>query len=134
FALLAGVNPDEVDAWYLGIYIDALQWVELPNTRGMSQFADGGILATKPYVASGSYINKMSNYCQNCHYDVNLRVGANACPFNSLYWHFIDTHHQQLSNNARMALILSQWSKRDKADKQELLKQARLYLNQINTL
>jgi len=134
FALLAGVNPDEVDAWYLGIYIDALQWVELPNTRGMSQFADGGILATKPYVSSGSYINKMSNYCQNCHYDVNQRVGERACPFNSLYWHFIDTHHEQLSNNARMSLILSQWNKRDKADKQELLKQARLYLNQINTL
>lgn len=134
FALLAGVNPDDVDAWYLGIYIDALQWVELPNTRGMSQFADGGILATKPYVSSGSYINKMSNYCQNCHYDVNQRVGERACPFNSLYWHFIDTHHEQLSNNARMSLILSQWNKQDKAAKQELLEQARCYLNQIDSL
>ncbi|WP_404409932.1 cryptochrome/photolyase family protein [Pseudidiomarina marina] len=134
FALLANVNPDEVDAWYLGIYIDALQWVELPNTRGMSQFADGGVLATKPYVSSGSYINKMSNYCQHCHYDVNQRVGTNSCPFNSLYWHFIDSHYEQLSKNARMGLILSQWDKRDKTDKQELLEQARLYLNQIDSL
>jgi Uncharacterized protein related to deoxyribodipyrimidine photolyase len=134
FALLSGVAPDEVDAWYLGIYIDALQWVELPNTRGMSQFADGGILATKPYISSGSYINKMSNYCQSCHYDVNQRVGENACPFNSLYWHFIETHKKQLRNNGRMGLILNQWDKRDESDKQELLKQARFYLSQVDSL
>jgi len=73
FSLLTQTHPDEVDAWYLGVYIDAIEWVELPNTRGMSQYADGGILATKPYVSSGNYINKMSNYCGKCHYNVKQK-------------------------------------------------------------
>ncbi len=85
YALLSQTHPDEVDKWYLGIYIDAIEWVEITNTRGMSQFADGGIVATKPYVSSGNYINKMSNYCKNCHYSVNKKTGEKACPFNSLY-------------------------------------------------
>jgi len=90
FSLLTQTHPNEVDAWYLGVYIDAIEWVEMPNTRGMSQYADGGILATKPYVSSGSYINKMSNYCGSCHYNVKDKLGEKACPFNSLYWHFLD--------------------------------------------
>ena len=88
FALLAGCDPDEVDAWYLGIYIDAFEWVEMPNTRGMSQYADGG-LGSKPHVSSASYINKMSDYCQDCVYNAKCRHGEGACPFNSLYWHFM---------------------------------------------
>jgi deoxyribodipyrimidine photolyase-like uncharacterized protein len=88
FALLAGLDPAEVHHWYLGIYIDAFEWVELPNTIGMSQFADGGLLATKPYVSSAAYIDRMSDYCKGCHYDKKLRVGENACPFNALYWDF----------------------------------------------
>ena len=88
-----------MDQWYLGIYIDAIEWVELPNTRGMSQFADGGLIATKPYAASGSYINKMSDYCQCGHYKVKERSSADACPFNSLYWHFMDRHREKFSNN-----------------------------------
>ncbi|MDP5043685.1 MAG: cryptochrome/photolyase family protein, partial [Leeuwenhoekiella sp.] len=89
YALLTQTHPDEVDAWYLGIYIDAIEWVEITNTRGMSQFADGGIVATKPYISSGSYINKMSTYCKDCHYNVNHKTEEDACPFNSLYWNFL---------------------------------------------
>lgn len=107
FSLLTQIHPDEVDAWYLGVYIDAIEWVELPNTRGMSQYADGGILATKPYVSSGSYINKMSNYCSSCHYNVKDKLGDKACPFNSLYWHFLDEKKENFANNQRMAMMMS---------------------------
>jgi deoxyribodipyrimidine photolyase-related protein len=107
YLLLTQTNPDEVDDWYLGIYIDALEWVQLPNTRGMSQFADGGLIATKPYVSSGSYINKMSNYCSSCKYNVKERLGENACPFNSLYWNFLDDKRPQLSKNFRMKMMYS---------------------------
>lgn len=106
FALLAQIHPDEVDRWYLGIYADAIEWVQLPNTRGMSQWADGGIVATKPYVSAASYISKMSNYCDTCTYDKKKRVGDNACPFNSLYWHFLDDKKEHFSKNNRMAMML----------------------------
>jgi len=107
FSLLAQLHPDAVDAWYLGVYIDAIEWVEMPNTRGMSQYADGGIVATKPYVSSGSYINKMSNYCGSCHYKVKEKLGEKACPFNSLYWHFLDEKKQHFANNQRMSMMLA---------------------------
>jgi deoxyribodipyrimidine photolyase-related protein len=107
FSLLTQMHPDEVDAWYLGVYIDAIEWVEIPNTRGMSQYADGGILATKPYVSSGSYINKMSNYCGSCHYNVKEKLGEKACPFNSLYWNFLDEKKEHFKNNQRMAMMLN---------------------------
>ena len=105
FALLAHIHPDEVSRWYLGVYIDAIQWVEITNTRGMSQYADGGIIATKPYVSSASYINKMGNYCTECHYSKNERTGENACPFNSLYWNFLDSKKDKLRNNRRMGMM-----------------------------
>lgn len=105
FALLLQTHPDEVDAWYLGIYADAVEWVQLPNTRGMSQYADGGVLATKPYVSSGSYVNKMSNYCAQCSYDKKKRTGENACPFNSLYWNFLDDKRVELKGNNRMGMM-----------------------------
>lgn len=107
FALLLHVHPDEVDAWYLGVYIDALQWVEITNTRGMSQFADGGLIATKPYISSANYINKMSNYCGSCRYNHQQRVGENACPFNSLYWNFLEDKKEHFKNNPRMSMMLS---------------------------
>ncbi|HLO72888.1 MAG TPA: cryptochrome/photolyase family protein [Flavobacterium sp.] len=107
FSLLAQLHPDAVDAWYLGVYIDAIEWVEMPNTRGMSQYADGGIVATKPYVSSGSYINKMSNYCGSCHYNVKDKLGEKACPFNSLYWHFLDEKKHHFANNQRMSMMLA---------------------------
>ena len=107
YLLLTQTHPNAVDDWYLGIYIDALQWVQLPNTRGMSQYADGGKIATKPYVSSGSYINKMSNYCSSCQYNVKERLGPNACPFNSLYWNFLDDKKQKLAKNQRMRMMYS---------------------------
>lgn len=107
YLLLTQTHPDAVDDWYLGIYIDAIEWVQLPNTRGMSQYADGGKIATKPYVSSGSYINKMSNYCGSCQYNVKDRLGENACPFNSLYWNFLDDNKPKLFNNQRMRMMYS---------------------------
>jgi deoxyribodipyrimidine photolyase-related protein len=134
FALLTMTHPDEVDQWYLGIYIDAIEWVELPNTRGMSQFADGGILATKPYVSSANYINKMSNYCSGCHYDFKKKIGEKACPFNSLYWNFLMVHEEQLSKNGRMNMMYAQLNKMNTEQKNEIREQAELYLDRVDTL
>jgi deoxyribodipyrimidine photolyase-related protein len=134
FALLAGIHPDEVDHWYLGIYIDAIQWVEIVNTRGMSQFADGGMVATKPYVSSANYIHKMSDYCDDCHYQWRKNTGDRACPFNSFYWAFLHRHRQQLAKNPRVAMMFRTWD-RMKDDKQrELLTQAENYQAALNAL
>lgn len=105
FALLNQTDPDEADRWYLGIYNDAIEWVEITNTRGMSQNADGGLLATKPYIASANYINKMSNYCKGCSYDPKKRTGDLACPFNALYWNFLDDKKELLRSNRRMEMM-----------------------------
>ncbi len=113
YALLTQTHPNEVDAWYLGIYNDALEWVQLPNTRGMSQYADGGIIATKPYISSGSYINKMSNYCKSCYYKVNDKTGDKACPFNALYWNFLDEKRHLLQGNQRMSMMYRLLDKMD---------------------
>jgi len=116
FSLLAGIDPLHVHHWYLGIYIDAIEWVEVPNTLGLSQFADGGLLATKPYVSSAAYIDRMSDYCKGCYYDKSLRTGPRSCPFNSLYWAFLIRKKDKLSSSPRMALPyknLSTWSKQD---------------------
>lgn len=134
FALLAGVHPDAVDAWYLGIYIDAIEWVEITNTRGMSQFADGGIVGTKPYVSSAAYINKMSSYCSGCYYDKAKKTGDKACPFNSLYWHFYDLHENKLAKNPRIGMMYNLWHRMAPQDKAALLEQADYYLNHINEL
>ncbi len=104
YALLSGVRPQEVHRWYLAVYVDAVEWVELPNTLGMSQFADGGVLASKPYAASGKYIQRMSNHCKGCRYDPALSVGASACPFTTLYWDFLLRHEPMLSANPRMGM------------------------------
>jgi len=113
FALLAGLAPAQVHAWYLGVYIDAFEWVELPNTLGMSQFADGGLLATKPYVSSAAYIDRMSDYCKGCHYDKKLRVGERACPFNALYWDFFERNSATLARNPRIGMVYRQLEKMD---------------------
>ncbi|TBX64806.1 cryptochrome/photolyase family protein [Flavobacterium silvisoli] len=134
FALLAGVHPDEVDAWYLGIYMDAFEWVEITNTRGMSQFADGGILGTKPYVSSATYIDKMSHYCGSCFYKKGLKTGEKACPFNSLYWDFYDRNEAKLSSNPRIGMMYNIWRKMKTEDKISLLNQADYYLKNINEL
>ena len=105
FSLLAGLSVAEVNEWYLLVYADAFEWVEMPNVSGMILFADGGNLASKPYVASGQYINRMSDYCKNCGYAVSKKTGKNACPFNYLYWDFLIKHRDKLSKNHRMGLI-----------------------------
>ncbi len=132
FALLAGINPDEVDRWYLGIYIDAIEWVEITNTRGMSQFADGGIVGTKPYVSSANYIKKQGNYCDQCAYDSNKKTGPGACPFNSLYWHFYARNREKLEKNPRIGMAYKTWDKM--GNKQEILDQAETYLQNIESL
>ncbi|MEM9718033.1 MAG: cryptochrome/photolyase family protein [Bacteroidota bacterium] len=134
FALLAGIDPTEVDAWYLGIYIDAIEWVEITNTRGMSQFADGGIVGTKPYISSANYIKKMSDYCSGCAYDAKLKVGEGACPFNSLYWDFYDRNRPLLEKNPRVSMMYRVWDKMDDADKQSIRTQAQTYLNTLEEL
>ncbi len=117
FCTLAGIDPDEVDAWYLGIYIDAIEWVQLPNTRGMSQFADGGIVGTKPYTSSAQYINKMSNYCSGCFYKNKEKFGERGCPFNTLYWDFLMRNRATLEKNPRIGMgyqLLAKMSDKDK--------------------
>jgi deoxyribodipyrimidine photolyase-related protein len=116
FALLAGLHPAQVHRWYLGVYIDAFEWVELPNTLGMSQFADGGRLATKPYVSSAAYIDRMSDYCKGCHYDRKARTGDRACPFNAMYWDFFARHQQRLSANPRLGMVYRQLARMSPAE------------------
>ena len=113
FALLAGLDPDAVHRWYLGVYIDAFEWVEMPNTLGMSQFADGGLLATKPYVSSAAYIDRMGDLCKGCAYDKKQRVGEKACPFNALYWDFFERNQATLGGNFRLAMVYRQLQKMD---------------------
>ncbi|MFQ3185356.1 MAG: deoxyribodipyrimidine photolyase-related protein [Marinomonas primoryensis] len=134
FCLLTEIQPKQVDEWYLGIYIDALEWVELPNTRGMSQFADGGWIASKPYAASGNYIHKMSDYCGSCHYKVKEKTGEQACPLNSLYWHFMVKHRERLAKNPRIGMIYGNWDKQNDEQKHAVLQRAQWCLDNIETL
>ena len=134
FALLAGLSVSEVCDWYLGVYLDAYEWVELPNTLGMALFADGGIMASKPYAASGKYIQKQGNHCKSCRYDPKRVTGEDACPYNSLYWHFINRHNELLSQNPRMGLILGGWRKRGDDDREAVLRWADRTLERIETL
>ncbi len=132
FALLAGIHPDEVDRWYLGIYIDAIEWVEITNTRGMSQFADGGIVGTKPYVSSANYIKKQGNYCGTCAYQADKKTGEGSCPFNSLYWHFHARNRELLEKNPRIGMVYRTWDKM--SNQQAILAQAEAYLLDMENL
>jgi len=134
FALLAGINPDEVDFWYLGIYIDAIQWVEITNTRGMSQFADGGIIGSKPYTGSANYIHKQSNYCEKCVYNRNTKTEADSCPFNSLYWDFHDRHREKLQHNHRLSMVYRLWDKMPATEREAVLLRANFCLENLETL
>ena len=134
FALLAGIDPAAVHRWYLGVYIDAFEWVEAPNTLGMSQFADDGLLATKPYVSSAAYINRMSDYCKGCHYDKKERVGDRACPFNALYWDFYERHESKFSNNPRIGMAYRQLAKMSRQDRAAISEQAMIWRKNINYL
>jgi deoxyribodipyrimidine photolyase-related protein len=128
FALLAGIEPQAVHEWYLAVYADAYEWVELPNTIGMALHADGGLLASKPYAASGNYIHRMSNFCHECAYDPSVGVGDHACPFNALYWNFISRHRERFKNNARMTYVHATWDKMDSEKQSALRKQAQVYI------
>ncbi|MGQ0563791.1 MAG: cryptochrome/photolyase family protein [Gemmobacter sp.] len=121
FALLAGVDPGLVHEWYLSVYVDAIEWVEVPNTIGMSQFADGGVVGSKPYVSSGAYIDRMSDYCGSCHYRVEDRTGERACPFNLLYWHFLTRHRERFEGNPRMAQMYRTWDRMDEGHRERVL-------------
>lgn len=134
FALMAGIHPDEIDRWYLGIYIDAFEWVEITNTRGMSQFADGGIVGTKPYLGSAAYIHKMSNYCGSCQYQRQEKLGDHACPLNSLYWHFYHRHREKLRNNPRIGMMYPTWDRMGEEQQQAILAQAERNLNRLEDL
>lgn len=132
FALLAGIAPRQIERWYLAVYADAFEWAEMPNTLGMAVFADGGKMASKPYAASGAYIDRMSDFCASCTYDVKQKTGPNACPFNYLYWAFLIRQKEHLSNNPRMAMpyrMLAEWPQTREA---EVLAEADAFLDQLD--
>lgn len=134
FCLLAGIHPDEVDRWYLGIYADAIEWVQITNTRGMSQYADGGLTATKPYASSAAYINRMSDYCQGCQYNPKEKFGPRACPFNALYWNFFIINADKLRSNPRLSLVYRQIDTFSPDLKQSIIHKAAAILENIEKL
>ena len=131
FALLAGLDVKQVQEWYLAVYADAYEWVEMPNTLGMALFGDGGIVASKPYAASGKYIHRMSNYCKDCKYDPDDMTGENACPFNALYWDFLVRHEEKFRGNQRMPYIFSTWDKFSPEKQQKIHQKANRTLQKI---
>lgn len=131
FALLAGIAPEEINAWYLAVYADAFEWVELPNTHGMAIHADGGQMASKPYAASGAYINRMSDYCRHCAHDVRDATGERACPFNFLYWDFIARHAERFARNPRMAMPLRSLARMDPGKLAAMRAKAQAFLSNL---
>ncbi|MEL7343721.1 MAG: cryptochrome/photolyase family protein [Pseudomonadota bacterium] len=132
FALLAGIDPHQVHEWYLAVYADAYEWVEAPNVIGMSQYADDGIIASKPYVSSGNYIDKMSDYCRGCVYDVKTKTGEGACPFNLLYWHFVDRHEDRFAKNPRMGNVVRTWGRMSDDKRSTIIKDADTILSRLD--
>lgn len=131
YALLYGVSPKAIHAWYLAVYVDAVEWVELPNTLGMSQFADGGLMASKPYCATGRYLQRMSNYCTGCRYVAEQRTGDRACPFTTLYWDFLLRHADTLRTNPRMAMQLRNLERLDGTTRAAIVQQAQAHRRQV---
>jgi len=130
FALLAGVSPAQLEEWYLIVYADAFEWVELPNTHGMALHADGGLLGSKPYAASGAYINRMSDYCAGCDYSPRLKSGSNACPFNYLYWYFLIVNEHKLKPNLRMAMPYRALARMTEERRQQIVHESEGFLAQ----
>ena len=131
FALLFGVDPKYVNDWFLSVYADAYEWVELPNVSGMVLFADGGFLASKPYAASGSYINKMSDYCKNCSYKVHKKSGPEACPFNYLYWNFLDRNREKLESNFRVNMMYMNYDRMSKDKKNNIYEDSIRFIGEL---
>ncbi len=134
FALLAGLEVESVCAWYLAVYVDAFEWVELPNTLGMALYGDGGLMASKPYAASGKYIQRQGDHCAHCPYTPSRVTGEGACPYNALYWHFLDTHRSSLEGNPRMGLMLKNWEKRDGEERASIVQWADRELDRLAPL
>ena len=132
FALLAGLAPEEVYQWYLAVYVDAVEWVELPNTAGMALYSNGGRFTSKPYIASGAYIKRMSNYCQGCQYEPTRRTGDRACPLTTLYWNFLDRHRDELNGNPRAALMMKNYQRIDASELELIRRQAKQILSDLN--
>ena len=132
FALLAGLDPKQVEEWYLLVYADAFEWVELPNTHGMALFADGGVMASKPYAASGAYIDRMSDYCDRCSFKPEVKLGPKACPFNYLYWDFLMRNEGQLKRNPRMAMPYRTLAKMEEGRKAEIAREAKAFLEGLS--
>lgn len=133
FALLAGIKPAEIEEWYLIVYADAFDWVELPNVHGMVMFADGGMLASKPYAASGAYIDRMSDYCGACTYSPRIKLGAGACPFNLLYWNFLIENREKLQRNPRMGMPYRTLDRMDPGRRDTIVAEAQDFLNGMDT-
>ena len=131
FALIAGLAPKAVNEWFLIVYADAYEWVELPNVSGMVLFADGGVLASKPYAAGGSYINKMSNYCASCRYKVTKKNGPDACPFNYLYWDFLARNRKKLAQNPRVGMMYRTYDRMGEDKKQAIDEDSHRFLEGI---
>lgn len=131
FALIAGISPAEVEEWYLIVFADAYEWVELPNVHGMILFADGGVLGSKPYAASGAYIDRMSDYCRDCYYDPKIKVGDRACPFNLLYWHFMMANRAMLERNPRMAMPYRTLDSMAPGRRQQIAREAKAFLDSL---
>ena len=131
FAMMAGVHPRAISDWYLGMYVDAVDWVTLPNTLGMSQHADGGVVGTKPYAASGRYIEKMGDYCAGCRYEPGVRTGETACPFTTFYWDFLIRHRPRFATNRRMALPLTHLERMDAVEKREIVEWAEVVRDRL---
>jgi deoxyribodipyrimidine photolyase-related protein len=127
YALLFGVHPKQVHAWYLSVYVDAVEWVELPNTLGMSQYGDGGLMASKPYVASGKYIDRMSNHCKGCRFNPAESIGEAACPFTTLYWDYLDRHADTLAKNPRMLMQLKNLNRLSESQRTAITEQAQAH-------
>lgn len=132
FALLAGIDPQYVNEWYLIVYADAYEWVELPNVTGMILFADGGLLASKPYAAGGNYLHKMSNYCEGCEYQVTKKNGPEACPFNYLYWDFLSRHRDKLKSNPRISMLYNTLDRMDEEKQKAIRRDSEKFLNELD--
>jgi deoxyribodipyrimidine photolyase-related protein len=131
YALLLGVDPQQVHGWYLSVYVDAVEWVELPNTLGMSQYADGGVMASKPYVASGKYLQRMGNHCKGCRYDPAQATGDRACPYTTLYWDFLLRHEQALAKNPRMVMQVKNLKRLDEGQRAAIQAQALAHVQAV---
>jgi deoxyribodipyrimidine photolyase-related protein len=134
FGILAEIEPKQLSAWYLAVYVDAIEWVELPNVVGMALYANGGRFTSKPYVASGAYINRMSNYCAGCRYKPEKKTGDDACPVTTLYWHFLDKHETEFASQPRTALMVRNLQRLSDDERNNMRHQAEKYFNIINKL